>query len=567
MDRLKQFLALAFLISISPTQAQYTMPTLNIASATSETIYMHVNTNVLLTGESLYCKLYCVNPVDKKPSAISRIAYAEIVDSNRKSVVQYKFNLENGLAEGSFFIPTTLASGNYKLAAYTQWMLNASAVNFFETDISIINPFQPMEKTAVENTVDIKQEQDSGNTSIVSIATDKKMYAPREKATLRLGKLVAENGNYSVSIRKTGQFPSKPLPSAKHFNPVSFAQKPLSQTALPELRGEMIWGKLTSKKENKNLEDKTVALSIPGKSYAFKLVKTDKDGQFEFILDKNPTGTKAVIQVMESDREDYGIVLEESISPDFSGLRFEPAIAITPELKTEIETRSIASQIENAYYDIKKDSLKPAPATVPFFHTLEKRYVLDGYTRFPTMRETITEVVLEMYTKKSGGKSSAQVRNNSMETDMFGSPLVLVDGLLLQDTNELYDYNPENIYAIDVINNPYIYGPKTFSGIASIETKNTDYETRASGDYFKKVDLKRPLPKKINFSPDYSTDRYNRIPDYRYQLLWTPNVILDANDKQFEFYTSDVAGRFEIAIEGFTDNGQPVSVRDFIEVK
>lgn len=150
---------------------------------------------------------------------------------------------------------------------------------------------------------------------------------------------------------------------------------------------------------------------------------------------------------------------------------------------------------------------------------------------------------------------------------MFGSPLVLVDGLLLQDTNELYDYNPENIYAIDVINNPYIYGPKTFSGIASIETKNTDYETRASGDYFKKVDLKRPLPKKINFSPDYSTDRYNRIPDYRYQLLWTPNVILDANDKQFEFYTSDVAGRFEIAIEGFTDNGQPVSVRDFIEVK
>lgn len=562
MDRLKPLLALALLISAPAIHAQYSVPAVNIAVATGESIYAHINANVLLTGESLYCKLYCVNPADKKPSAISKIAYAEIVDGNRKSVVQHKLNLDGGSADGYFFIPTTLPSGNYKLVAYTQWMLNASAANFFETDITIINPFQPLGKTA-ESAI---ESPPSGNTAAVAVATDKPSYATREKATLDLGKLVSESGNYSVSIRKVGQFPTKALPSAGKFNPGRLAQKPL-QELLPELRGEMISGKLVSKKGSQNLENKAVALSIPGKSYAFKLVKTDKDGRFEFILDKNPTGSKAIIQVMETDREDYGIVLEEAAVPDFSGLRFEPTIGIGPQLQSEIEMRSVASQIENAYYDIKKDSVRLAPATAPFFHTLEKRYVLDEYTRFPTVRETITEVVLEMYSKKSKGKSSVHVRNNAMETEMFGAPLVLVDGLLIQDTNELYDYNPENIYAIDVVNNPYIFGPKTFSGIASIETKNTDYETRASGDYFKKVELKRPQPQKTNAGPDYSTDRYSRIPDYRYQLLWTPNVALGTNGRKLEFYTSDVVGRFEIAVEGFTENGQPVSVREFIDVK
>lgn len=561
MDRLKPLLALALLIAAPSIHAQYSVPAVNITAATGESIYAHINANVLLTGESLYCKLYCVNPADKKPSAISKIAYAEIVDGNRKSVVQHKLNLENGWADGHFFIPTTLPSGNYKLVAYTQWMLNASAANFFETDITIINPFQPLGKTS-ENTVEI---QPSGTMDAV-VATDKSIYTTREKATLDVGKLVPQNGNYSVSIRKAAQFPTKALPSAEKFTPGRLAQQPL-QKMLPELRGEMVSGKLVSKKGSPNLENKAVALSIPGKSFAFKLVKTDRDGRFAFLLDKNPTGAKAVIQVMETDREDYGIILEENIGPDFSGLRFGPTIGIGPQLQPEIEMRSVASQVENAYYDIKKDSIRPAPATAPFFHTLEKRYVLDEYTRFPTVRETITEVVLEMYTKKSKGKSSVHVRNNSMETEMFGAPLVLVDGLLVQDTNELYEYNPENIYAIDVVNNPYIFGPKTFSGIASIETKNTDYETRASGDYFKKIELKRPQPQKNNAGPDYSTDRYSRIPDYRYQLLWAPNVALGTNGRKLEFYTSDVVGRFEIAVEGFTESGQPVSVRGFMEVK
>jgi len=72
------------------------------------------------------------------------------------------------------------------------------------------------------------------------------------------------------------------------------------------------------------------------------------------------------------------------------------------DLKQSIEERSVANQIENAYYVQKKDSIVPDLQTNAFFESLQKEYVLDDYTRFPTMKETITEVVTELYyTKKA----------------------------------------------------------------------------------------------------------------------------------------------------------------------
>ncbi len=75
-----------------------------------------------------------------------------------------------------------------------------------------------------------------------------------------------------------------------------------------------------------------------------------------------------------------------------------------------------------------------------------------------------------------------------------------------------------------------------------------------------------PKPKKIYNKIEYlnQTDEA-RIPDYRNQLFWAPEVRL--NQSNSSFYTSDVSGNFEIRLEGFTKNGVPVSIRDFIEVK
>ncbi len=548
MDRLKYFLFVALLAAF-PLSAQQNPP--------GETVVVNVNTNVLLTGETLYCKLYCQNE-NGTASAISRIAYAELIDSNRKSVARQKWILTDGIAQGDFFIPTTLPTGSYKLIAYTQWMLNVSAANFFETNLAVVNPFQPLAQTGTAGEA-IPAQGKQPNSGAVAVQTDAQQYGLRSKVNLTLKNLSGAKGKYSVSVRQMESLPAPKASEAKNT-----AATGIFGAHLPELRGELVTGKVVSK-NNKSVAGKTVALSIPGKSFAFKLTNTDKDGRFTLILDKNPLASSAVIQVLDENRNDFSIALDPALAADVSGLKFDDLL-LNPEMAQLIEQKSIANQIGNAYYQSKKDSLVPQSQTDAFYHPLEKRYVLDDYTRFPSLRETITEVILEMYSSKSGGKSSIHLRNTTLDSEAYGQPLILVDGLLIQDTNELYDYNPENIYAVDLVNFPYVYGPKTFSGLANFITKNTDYETKSKGDYIQKIDLARPAPAKIYFAPDYSDNRLDRIPDYRHQLLWQPDIVLN-QAQTLSFFTSDVAGKFEISVQGFTQNGDPVLVKEYIEVK
>ena len=59
----------------------------------------------------------------------------------------------------------------------------------------------------------------------------------------------------------------------------------------------------------------------------------------------------------------------------------------------------------------------------------------------------------------------------------------------------------------------------------------------------------------------------SHIPDYRYQLLWKPDLNLNEGEMSIEFFTSDITGDFEISLEGYTNNGIPVSLRKFITVE
>jgi len=64
-----------------------------------------------------------------------------------------------------------------------------------------------------------------------------------------------------------------------------------------------------------------------------------------------------------------------------------------------------------------------------------------------------------------------------------------------------------------------------------------------------------------------SDNKFNRIPDYRNQLLWIPNFKLDRQEKIIKFFTSDNKGVYEICLEGFTNDGKPVSLKQNITIK
>ncbi|TPG39432.1 hypothetical protein [Flavobacterium pectinovorum] len=580
MERIKYILLLILLINTKPIIAQNT--------SINESVFIHANATTFVTGEKLLYKIYSLKNTDKTPSTVSKVAYVELIDACGKNIFKNKLYLKNSSGEGDYFIPTTIKTGGYKLIGYTNWMLNSDASKIFQIDIKIINPYQISESNAVESKA-VSEKTNQINSALTSssvteenasdknfkIKVNKDVFSNREKVTLGIesSALSPEKGSYSLSVRKKDNLPTTTQLTASDFSkiPSEIENNVQNKNAivLPELRGEMISGKVISKNSvNNSLQNIIVALSIPGKSFAYKAIKTNEAGRFIFNVDKPYYNNEIVIQIIGEQKENYTIELDKASEPDYSKLAFQSYFNLPGEIEETLLERSVASQIENAYYTDKTDSIIKPDYINPFYYPVAKQYILSDYTRFPSLKETITEVATELYYRQSGADYSLHVNDYSLHTQLPEKPLVIVDGFMLQNINELFNFNMANVYSISIITGQYYVGPQVFNGVISFVTLEGNFTSLQKDNYIFKPTVLRPSVKKSYYSPDYAAgNNLQRIPDYRYQLLWKPDVTLDQKEDDISFYTSDVKGSFEVVLEGFTEKGQPVYLSKTISVE
>lgn len=573
LDRLRHIIIIALAVSfqqISFAQTNSTITELNETDQKlNESLYISTNANSYLTGETLFYKIFCLNKLTNATSNHSKVAYLQLIDSNKKIVFIHKLFLENGAANSDFFIPTTLETGNYKVIGYTNWMLNKKNAEYCNIDIYIVNPYkEKLTNTISQKELPVAEIQTNEN---ISFDLKSKTYKNRDLIDLKINTKSEDysNGTYMLSVRKADGFLSQNKATFKDFeaansNINSGNEIKSNNFVLPELRGEIISGKILS--TNAETKNKRIALSIVGKNSNLKLTKTDSDGKFVFNLEKPNSNSNVIIQVLEDNKQDYTIEIDKTKEIDLSNLTF-PTLQFNTDFKQNISERLISSQIDNAYYNIKKDSTLSSTDTVPFYNNLSKEYKLDAFTRFPTMAETITEVVAGTYYSKEKNNYSIHVYDNDPNYESQLPALIVVDGLIIEDLTELFAYNPKNIYKINVVKGIYYYGSKSFNGVVVFTTKNGDYDTKLKGNFIIRPELLRPQSKKEYFKPDYTTNVNARIPDYRHQLLWLPKVELNNPDSKIAFYASDVSGKFEITLEGFSASGKPVLIKEIIEVK
>jgi len=104
-----------------------------------EKIFVHTDKTFYLAGEIIWFKIYNVDETFNKPADISKVAYIEIINEDQKAVMQAKISMLDGAGDGSLIIPSSLASGNYKLRSYTSRMRNFGADYYFEQPLAIVN--------------------------------------------------------------------------------------------------------------------------------------------------------------------------------------------------------------------------------------------------------------------------------------------------------------------------------------------------------------------------------------------------------------------------------------------
>ncbi|HVM86720.1 MAG TPA: hypothetical protein VMT76_00935 [Puia sp.] len=183
-----------------------------------EKIYAHTNKAFYVAGEILWFKLYLVDATLNKPIDLSKVAYVEIINKNKKPVSQAKIAMKNGFGNGSFFLPLSLNSGNYKLRAYTNWMKNFSPNLYFEKDITIVNALKKPDYSGFPDSTkfDIRFFPEGGN--LVSGIESKVAFRVIDhsgKGVDCIGSIIDQNNNSIVSFQTEqfgiGQFLFKPV--------------------------------------------------------------------------------------------------------------------------------------------------------------------------------------------------------------------------------------------------------------------------------------------------------------------------------------------------------------------
>ncbi|MEX0290397.1 MAG: hypothetical protein AB3N14_14925 [Flavobacteriaceae bacterium] len=551
-----------------------------------ETIYLHFNDNLLLAGEPLYYAIYCLTSEKYTYSNISKIAYVELVNEERQAIFRHKIKLNSGTGYGDFLIPNDIASGNYKLLGYTRWMLNTTNDTFFQADLKIINPYLelPDATKVVEadtlgigglTTETLSAPTDQNRMPFRIILTQKK-YGKRSALDLRIENSATTEGSYSLSIRKKYPAAVKPKNNPLNFltdkaSPDQWNLAEKDTVYLPELRGELITGQLSGDSGSPSEGSRHISLSIPGtENSVLKVVKTDEHGKFNFILDDSYRYSDAYLQVLG--KQDTLLQWTNTTNPTgiYKNLDFE-TLSIQEDILTEIQQRSIYNQIEQAFYEQKADILITELTPLSVHEELDEVYLLDDYTRFPTLKETIVEIVDDVMIRRIGGDQVFQIRaEGEFFIDSKDRPLVLVDGLLVEDLQALLDFGARNIEKISLSKQNYYIGPQLFQGIISFKTFNNQYLSLIGNDHNELWRLGRPLPKKRYFNQLYSEDveeTQKHLPDFRNQLLWEPKLSLDQKSTAIPCYSSDNSGTYEIILQGFTKKGKPVFLEEVFEVE
>jgi len=541
-----------------------------------EKVYLHFNNKVFFAGEQLLYQIYCLNVKTNTFSENSKMAYVELVgvDGN---ILRHKIRLEKGVGASEFMIPTTLQTGNYKLIAYTKWMKNVNDNNFFQADISIINPYAKVNFDD-SGLNELSREDATQKFEILKLETNKEIYNTREEVIINITSLktTMAYGIYSISVSKINEaqnFGNRETTKTFALNTNQIAKNRTRSVGeafiLPEFKGEMITGKIydASGKPANNVE---VALSILSDEAFQDIVLTNELGVFYFQLQHPYSTPRAMVQVVGDDRESYRVEVDEHSGMDYSKLEFDD-LKIHSKYKDAIVQRSVYNQIQSAYSDRWQHELVLPDYEKPFYGNNQQTFVLDDYKRFSTVAETLIEVVENAWhERKAGGKRYINVREREQDP-YYGEdvlPMLVVDGALVQDHDLVMNFDANKVESISVLRDEYYYGDRVYQGVLYVKTFDNDFQTEQNGEFLKMVELFAP-----QYDVNYYEHRYtneadlDRIPDYRNQLLWTPKFQFQTYQEELKFYTSDSKGVFRISLEGFTNNGMPITITKFIRVQ
>ena len=533
----------------------------------TERIFVSTDRSAYLAGDAVWCSLTCLDGNGRFSNA-SAVSYVELV-SEEGTACTAKIGLLDGRGAGSFRIPVTTPTGTYRILAYTAvnaaedgtpWLAGSRLVTVFNTtsrarvtsNVVIGNgnaPIAPEERPAAEGQLELST----------------RIRVPKGQASV----LNLHNGGAAASV-SLSIYHADDLPEgARENTPAGFLKAlPASVSTVravsAENDGEIISAHIRG--TILKTDDVTFAtLSAAGSPTDLYIGRAEGDDRLRFYTSNIYGNREIVCEVSQLDRQEGYIDFESPfLFPETGPL---PKLTLVPAQRPDLNARKAALRAEKSrridtlttYMTHREDLLL---ASIPV-----RRYHLDDYTRFHSVKEILVEIIPELRLRMDHGVPSFILTYSDVlgqKSDRTDNIAVMMDGVLLSDLNLLLDFDAMLLEDIDIYDQALVCGKTPLHGIVNFITKKNYVTALHFPANVRVVDFQG-----VAYPVAYS----GAVPegegqDLRQLLYWHPILNLDAgSDYRIEFTTPGYAGRFRVVAEGFAADGSPISRAFTFEVE
>jgi hypothetical protein len=507
--------------------------------------------DVYIAGDRLYFSLLLTDPSGNT----SDYGYITLAGPAGNHICNGFLSFDRNRTNGSIYLADTLTTGVYQLITFTNCMRNESA--YARKNILIINRFDKQYSNFFENVpIEIRESAFPGLVSSIrpEINLAKSAFSQREKFTVILKVPDSETTKaFSLSVRQKA--------------PVSFSlpeenvkTMPLANQCyyLPEKTGIVLQGKLLD--ENKKpAENVQVFLSCVDTMANLQHALTGSGGLFRFFLNPYYFGKTIAIKSVNSFK---GII---EIDNKYSSIPASTlkGIAISGDISQYIENSQKYLTIQKSYKNNWLKEVNPSSmgsGYLPLVYDVAPYVIYPAdFTYLPDFMEISREIIPFLKTRGNKDGYVASVINLNMKE--YTSTYIFVDGILIEDVNQIINFDSKILQKIEVIPYTRFIGKLTIPSIVSVITATRETD---------KLPWKYPVVKFItdsvmfrsSFIPPDPETLSRSIPDYRQLLLWEPSLdFRNQNTVAIETCTSDCTGEFEIVLTCTGDHEKAIEYK------
>jgi hypothetical protein len=347
--------------------------------------------------------------------------------------------------------------------------------------------------------------------------------------------------------------------------------KSLSFEFAPEFAGHVLTGKVANSKTGEIAREVEGFASVPGVRTQLSTAKSDGNGNVNFEMRNMYGSAEVIVQTNLLQDSMYRIDISNPFSSNYTAVNLDPFTLPSDKAATLLD-HSIGTQVQNIYSGQKlKQFNNPVTDTSTFYLQPELHYNLDDYTRFTTMEEVLREYVQFVDVRKRAGQFYLLIYNTArrVPSSYSNPPLILLDGVPVNNVNKLMDVDPFKIRRIEVITANYFYGSSFFQGLVNFVSyegnlANYELDPKVTVLDYEGLQLQREF-----YSPRYgNSDVDSHIPDFRNVLYWSSDLKTNENgESAISFYTSDMKGKYAVVVQGISTNGKCGEGITFFEVK